>query len=125
MASVPDATLVIVGADRTWPRQPLRAQAAALGVLPNVQFRDYVPEEELAALYARASAFAFLSSYEDAAELVPLHDIERTASALARLLPDGSARAARLAHADAVLARYSWDRAASETLGHLERIARR
>lgn len=154
VAAVPDATLVIVGADRTWPPQPLQSQAETLGVLPKVQFRDYVSEQELADLYARASAFAFLSSYEgfgltplealsarvpvvvadtpvarevygDAAELVPLHDIERTASALARLLTDPSARETRLAHADAVLSRYSWDAAANETLAHLERIARR
>lgn len=154
VASVPDAALVIAGADRTWPPQRLRAHAEALGVLPQVQFRDYVPEGELAELYARASAFAFLSSYEgfgltplealsarvpivvadtplarevygDAALFVPLHDVDATAGALTRLLTDAGARDAQLARAEAVLARYSWDRAADDTLAQLERIARR
>lgn len=152
--AVPEARLVIVGADRTWPPQDLRAQADALGLLARVQFRDYVPEGELADLYARASVFAFLSSYEgfgltplealsarvpivvadtpvarevygDAAAFVPLHDIDTTAAALTRALTDGPMRETQLARADAVLARYSWDTAADDTLAQLERIARR
>ena len=151
-ASVPDTTLVIAGADRTWPPQLLREHAAALGVLSKVQFRDYVGEEELADLYASASAFAFLSAYEgfgltplealsarvpivvadtpvsrevygDAAVFVPLHDIDATAAALARLLTDTASRDAQLARAGAVLSRYSWDTAAADTLTALERIA--
>jgi glycosyltransferase involved in cell wall biosynthesis len=152
--SVPGASLVIAGADRTWPPQRLRDRAVECGVLPHVLFRDYVSEEDLAALYNRASVFAFLSEYEgfgltplealsagvpvviadtpvareifgEAAAFVPLHDIDATAAALRRMLTDRAAREAPLALAAPVLARYSWDEAAERTLAHLERIARR
>ncbi len=147
------ARLVIVGADRTWPRQDLAAVAAAHGVAARVDLRSYVTDDELAGLYARASVFAFLSEYEgfgltplealgagvpvvvldtpvarevygDAAEYVRRGDIAGTAQALRRCLRDPSAGAARLAEAPAVLRRYSWDRAADETLAALEGAAR-
>jgi glycosyltransferase involved in cell wall biosynthesis len=152
--ALPTASLVIVGDDRTWPPQPLAAIAASHGVSSKVEFRRYVSDEELASLYARASAFAFLSSYEgfgltpleavsagvpvvvadtpvarevygDAATFVPLHDVEATAAALSRLLTDPASRAAQLARAPGILARYSWDRAAERTLAEIEGIAPR
>jgi glycosyltransferase involved in cell wall biosynthesis len=152
-ATVPDAQLVIVGADRTWPAQDLDAHAGSLGVAGRVRVLDYVAETELAGLYARASVFAFLSEYEGfgltplealtagvpivvldtpiarevygpAAEYVPRGDIDAAAAALARFLRSAAAGHEQLAHAPAVLARYSWDRAADETLRHVETIAR-
>jgi glycosyltransferase involved in cell wall biosynthesis len=151
-AHLPEARLVIVGADRTWPPQDLGAHAQSLGVAQKIRVLDYVKEDELAGLYARASAFGFLSEYEGfgltplealtagvpivvldtpiarevygpAAEYVPLGDIDAAAAALARFLHSPAAGAALLAHAPAVLARYSWDRAADETLRHVEAIA--
>jgi glycosyltransferase involved in cell wall biosynthesis len=152
--SVPDAQLVIVGSNRTLPRQDLAAVALAHGVSDRVRLSDYVPEAELGALYARASAFAFLSEYEgfgltpleamtagvpvvvldtpvarevygEAAMLVPAGDIAATADALTRLLLSPDAAAAQLARAPQVLARYSWDDAASKTLAAIEGIVRR
>jgi glycosyltransferase involved in cell wall biosynthesis len=152
-AGLPEARLVVVGADRTWPRQDLRKLAESLGIGTKVDLRSYVTEEELRELYARASVFGFLSEYEGfgltplealsaqvpivvldtpvarevygpAAAYVQRGDVEGTAAALDRFLRSPAAAAAQLAHASAVLARYSWDRAAQETLGHLERIAR-
>jgi glycosyltransferase involved in cell wall biosynthesis len=146
--------LVIVGADRTWPREDLPALAASYGLARRVDFRSYVPEEELAALYAGASVFAFLSEYEgfgltplealaagvpvvvldtpvarevygDAAVYVAPDDVEGAALELRRLLRAPEAGQALLARAPDVLARYSWDRAAERTLEHLERIAAR
>lgn len=151
-AGLPDARLVVVGADRTWPRQDLSKLAESLGIGPRVDLRSYVTEEELRDLYARASVFGFLSEYEGfgltplealsahvpivvldtpvarevygaAAAYVQRGDVEGTAAALDRFLRSPAAAAAQLAHAPAVLARYSWDRAAEETLGHIERIA--
>lgn len=151
-AELPDARLVIVGADRTWPAQNLESVAAAHGVRSRVELRRYVSETELAGLYARASVFAFLSEYEGfgltplealaagvplvvldtpvarevygpAACYVGAADLAGTAAALRRLLRDPSSAAEQLAHAPAVLARYSWDRAATETLDALEGIA--
>ena len=60
----PTARLAIVGANRTWPRQDLRCIAADHGVRERVDVRSYVDDGELAALYSRASIFAFLSEYE-------------------------------------------------------------
>jgi glycosyltransferase involved in cell wall biosynthesis len=150
---LPHARLVIVGDDRTWPRQDLAAVAANHGVGARTEFLRYVPEGTLADLYARASAFAFLSEYEgfgltplealsagvpivvldtpvarevygDAAMFVRQGDVDGAAAALRQLLAAPSAGAAMLARAPDVLRRYSWETAASETLAHLERIAK-
>jgi glycosyltransferase involved in cell wall biosynthesis len=150
---LPHARLVIVGDNRTWPRQDLAAAAAAHGVASRIDLRRYVPDAELADLYARASVFAFLSEYEgfgltpleamsagvppvvldtavarevygDAAVFVPPDDPKATAAALERFLTDPDAAGPLLARAPAVLARYSWDRAADRTLARIEGIAR-
>ncbi|HVB38815.1 MAG TPA: glycosyltransferase family 1 protein, partial [Vicinamibacterales bacterium] len=59
-----DARLDLVGENRTHPPQDLGALAASLGISPQVLVRSFVPDAELAALYAGARAFAFLSEYE-------------------------------------------------------------
>jgi glycosyltransferase involved in cell wall biosynthesis len=151
---VPAARLVIIGDDRTWPPQPLASIAASHGIQSSVTFLRYVSDDELASWYARASAFAFLSSYEgfgltplealsagvpivvadtpvarevygDAAAFVPLHDITATAAALIQLLTDRAGASAQLGRAAAILARYSWDTAADRTLDAIEQVARR
>lgn len=147
------ARLVIVGDDRTWPPQDLPAEAARHHVSGRVEMLDYVDDAQLASLYRRASAFAFLSEYEGfgltplealaagvpaivldtpvarevcgpAAVYVRKGDIEGTAQAIRRLLLDRDAAADVLAHAPGVLARYSWDTAADDTLKEIERAAR-
>ena len=149
---LPSARLVVVGPDRTWPKQDLAGVAAAHGVAARVDFRAYVTDGELEDLYARAAGFAFLSEYEgfgltpleamaagvpavvldtpvarevyaDAAMYVSPGDIHGTAAALRRFLVDPHAARDILAPAPAVLARYSWDVAADRTLEHLERVA--
>ena len=150
----PQARLVIVGEDRSWPPQSVADVADGLGIGSRVEFKSYVSDAELAALYARASAFAFLSEYEGfgftplealsagmpivvadtpvarevygaAAHYVPVGDVGATTSALATLLRDSASAREPLRHAPEVLARYSWERAANETLSHIERIAQR
>jgi glycosyltransferase involved in cell wall biosynthesis len=152
-ANRPEARLVIVGADRTWPPQDLKQAATAYDVASRVEIRSYLPHEQLREHYARASVFAFLSEYEgfgltplealscgvpivvldtpvarevygDAAEYVEVGDIQGTATAIERLLESRAAAREQLARAPRVLARYSWDRAADDTLAELERIAR-
>jgi glycosyltransferase involved in cell wall biosynthesis len=152
--SVPEAQLVIAGENRTWPAQDLAAIAAAHGVAARVAVLNYVSDEQLAALYARASVFAFLSEYEgfgftplealsagvpailadtpvareicgDAVTYVPLGDIPATSAALVRLLTQPSAALESLSRAPGVLARYSWELAAERTLAVIEGIARR
>lgn len=152
-ATRPDARLVIVGANRTWPPQDLKQAAAAYDIGPKVEIRSYLPHEQLRDHYSRAAVFVFLSEYEgfgltplealaadvpivvldtpisrevygDAAEYVGVGDIDGVAKAIERFLASRSAAREQLARAPAVLARYSWDRAADETLHHLERIRR-
>jgi glycosyltransferase involved in cell wall biosynthesis len=149
---LPHARLVIVGDNRTWPRQDLSGVARSQGVAGRTEFLSYIDDGRLADLYARASVFAFLSEYEgfgltplealtagvppvvldtavarevcgDAAVFVARGDIAATADVLRRFLLDRAAAAPILTAGAAVLARYSWDRAADATLQHLLRIA--
>jgi glycosyltransferase involved in cell wall biosynthesis len=153
-ADLPEARLVIVGDDRTWPRQDLRGVAAAHGVSGRTRFRKYIPDADLAALYARASVFAFFSEYEgfgltpleamaagvppvvldtpvarevygDAALYVQPGDISGAAAMLRELLTNPEAARNVRGRAPEILSRYSWDETATRTLGELERIASR
>jgi glycosyltransferase involved in cell wall biosynthesis len=148
----PDAALDIVGDDRTCPREDVRRTIESEGLQTIAQWHEYVSEQQLRELYERARAFAFLSEYEglgltplealaagvppvlgdtavarescgDAALYVPLGDLTATTRALEALLFDDETRMRLLAAAPAVLARYSWPRAARETLAVIEHVA--
>jgi glycosyltransferase involved in cell wall biosynthesis len=153
-AGNPEARLVIAGADRSYPALDLAGLAAEAGIASRVDVRNYVTEEDLAALYARASVFVFLSEYEgfgltplealsadipvvvldtpvarevygDAAWFVPAEgDVRAASEAIRTLLSDPASRQRLLAHAPGVLSRYSWDATADATLAGLEGIAR-
>jgi glycosyltransferase involved in cell wall biosynthesis len=150
-----DARLIIAGADRSYPPLDLAGLAAEAGAGTRIELKQYVSEEELTSLYARASVFVFLSEYEgfgltplealaagvpsvvldtpiarevygDAAWYVPPDgDVAAAATAIGTLLDDGATRARLLQAAPAVLARYSWDATADTTLAAIEGIARR
>jgi glycosyltransferase involved in cell wall biosynthesis len=149
----PDLRLEIVGDNRTWPPEDLAAHVRAAGVQTQVRLRDWVSDEELRALYARASAFAFLSSYEGfgltplealaagvppvvldtpvarevlgpAAVRVAHPEVAQVAAALVAALDDGPPRRAVLAAAADVLGRYRWADTAAATLTVLEQAAR-
>jgi glycosyltransferase involved in cell wall biosynthesis len=149
-----DVALDIVGDNRSYPHQDLRATIASEGLTDCVQWHEYVDDEELHAMYARARAFAFLSEYEGlgltplealaagvppvlldtpvarescgaSAVYVPLNDLPALTRALEAALFDDRLRAALLAAAPAALAKYSWTRAAAETLAVLQRAAAR
>src|SRR5439155_976287 len=110
-----DASLEIVGDDRTHPRQDLARAIADEALGERVRWHAYLPEAELQAMYGRARAFAFLSEYEgfgltpvealaagippvvldtavaretcgDAALYVPAGDVAATATALEQAL---------------------------------------
>src|SRR5439155_861781 len=147
-----DASLEIVGDNRTHPHQDLARDIADEALGERVRWHAYLPEAELQAMYGRARAFAFLSEYEgfgltpvealaagippvvldtavaretcgDAALYVPVGDVAATATALEQALFDADVRARILGAAPKVLARYSWPKAARETLAILERSA--
>ena len=145
----PEASLDIVGDDRSYPREDLRTAIGAEQLETQVRWHKYVTDEQLAALYAGARAFAFLSEYEglgltplealaagiplvlldtdvarescgNAAVYVAARDLPATTRALESMLFDEVARRRILAAAPAALAKYSWPRAARETLAVIE-----
>jgi len=144
-----DASLDIVGDNRSYPREDLAGTIAREGLQRQVRCHEYVSEGELRDLYARARAFAFLSEYEglgmtplealaagvppvlldtvvarescrEAAVFVPPNDLRAVTRALASLLFDEAVRARVLAAAPAALSTYSWPKAARETMAVLE-----
>jgi glycosyltransferase involved in cell wall biosynthesis len=145
-----DASLDIVGDNRSYPPEDLPGTIAREGLQRQVRCHEYVSEGELRDLYARARTFAFLSEYEglgmtplealaagvppvlldtpvarescrEAAVFVPPNDLRAVTRGLESLLFDEAVRARVLAAAPAALANYSWPRAARDTLTVLER----
>jgi glycosyltransferase involved in cell wall biosynthesis len=148
-----DAHLDVVGDNRTYPREHLRATIAAEQLETSVTWHAYVPDDRLAELYASARAFAFLSEYEglgltplealaaghvpvlldtdvarescgDAAVYVPLGSLTAITRALEQALFDEGVRAHVRSAAAAVLAQYDWTRAADDTLRVIEQCCR-
>jgi glycosyltransferase involved in cell wall biosynthesis len=146
----PDVSLDIVGDNRSFPREDLRQTILAEQLAAQVRWHEYVSDEQLAAMYAAARAFAFLSEYEGlgltplealaagvppvlletavarescgaAALYVPANDLAATTRALESLLFDEGTRQRILSAAPAELAKYSWPKAGRETLAVLER----
>ena len=151
---VPALRLVLVGDNRTWPRQDPAALARRLGISRQVDVRSFVPDAELRHLYDTASVFAFLSDYEgfgltplealaagippivldtpvarevygNAARYVARPDPEIVSAAIVEMLTSGGARAELLAAAPGVLGRYRWSDAAAATLAAIEEAAGR
>ena len=149
----PTARLEIVGDNRTTPAIDVDALIARSGVANRIRARQYVSDAELSALYARASAFAFLSEYEGfgltpleamaagipvvvldteiareiygpAAEYVAQPDPGLISAALERLLVSDEDRARLIEAGAAQVGRYSWDECARRTLQVLLACAR-
>ena len=147
---VPAARLALVGDNRSTPREDPARLAVAAGIADRVAVCAYVDDAELATLYARALVFVFLSEYEgfgfppfeamaagvpaivgdtpvarelylDAAWRVNVGDVAGIAGAITTLLENADARAALLASAAERLPRFTWERAAGETLAILDR----
>jgi glycosyltransferase involved in cell wall biosynthesis len=145
----PQASLDLVGDDRTYPQEDVQHTITSERLDGRVQWHRYVSDDRLADFYARARAFAFFSEYEglgmtplealaagvppllfdtpvarescgDAALYVRPGDLGEAARAIEAVLVDEATRARILAAAPAVLARYSWPKAARETLTVIE-----
>ena len=59
-----DASLEIVGDNRSYPHEDVDRAIAAQQLAGQIRWHHYVPEEQLRGLYGCARAFAFLSEYE-------------------------------------------------------------
>jgi glycosyltransferase involved in cell wall biosynthesis len=146
----PQASLDLVGDNRTYPHEDIQRTIRSEGLGGRVCWHRYVSDDQLHDLYARARVFAFLSEYEglgmtplealaagvppvlldtpvahescgDAALYVRPGDLSGTAHAMEDILADEATRSRLLTAAPAALAKYSWPRAARETLALLER----
>jgi glycosyltransferase involved in cell wall biosynthesis len=141
----PDVRLEIVGDNRTLPHVDVEAIIAKSGAADRTRARSYVSDDELASLYGRASAFAFLSDYEGfgmtpldalaagipivvldtevarevygpAALYVDRPEAPAIHTALERVLLEPAERARILDAAPRTLERYSWHECAHRTL---------
>jgi glycosyltransferase involved in cell wall biosynthesis len=139
-----DLELVLLGR-RGWLFEPIFQRLAELELEPYVRIVDGVPNRELPTIYSGAVALAFASLYEgfglpaleamacgcpvvaadvaalpevvdDAGLLVPPTDVTAIAEALRRLATDPALRADLAARGQVQAARFSWQRAATETL---------
>jgi glycosyltransferase involved in cell wall biosynthesis len=149
----PKLVLDVVGDNRTHPRLDLPRLAERLGVRAHIRFSGFVSDEGLAARYAAADAFVFLSEYEGfglpvleamarglpvvtadrpatseifggSALLVQPQDPAGIADALARLLGDAGLRHDLVGRGRALAGRHSWAEAAAATRAALEEAAR-
>jgi len=152
VARVPHATLDIVGENRTrgLDLEALRRRSTHAD---RINLRSFVDEATLARLYREASVFVFLSEYEGfgltplealsrgvppvvldtaiaretcgpaATYVSPSASNTEIAAVIANLLLDPNARHSVLSQADAVLARYDWERTAADTLSVIEEAA--
>ena len=146
------ARLVLVGENRSHPREDPMAVARDLGIAAAVESRSWVPDDELADLYGAATAFAWLSTYEGfglppleamaagvpvvaydtpvarevygtAAALVPPGRLEAVTAALLTLASDPQAWQARRDAGLRHAAGFGWETAAARTLAALREAA--
>ena len=144
----PQLELVLAG-QPGWQSEPILALARAHSAF--VRLLDYVPAGDLAGLYSGARAFVFPSLYEgfgapvleamacgtpvvcsntsslpevagEAALLVDPADTAGLAGAISRLLADASLQAALAAKGLAQVQRFSWQRAAAETIAVFDHV---
>jgi glycosyltransferase involved in cell wall biosynthesis len=145
--------LVLAGG-QGWLAEPLAEQARQFGLANRVHFLGYVSEAELPALYQGAQAFCFPSLFEgfglpvleaqaygvpvmtannsslpeiagDAALLVDPTDVDAIAEAMLRLTQDEALRQRLIAAGQENVKRFSWEKAARETLAVLLKAAGR
>lgn len=145
--------LLIVGR-KGWLYQPIFDHVKQTGMSDVVDFLDFVPDADLSALLSACDAFVFPSLYEgfglppleamacgapvicsntsslpevvgDAALLIDPRDPSDIANAIARVLTDQHLRDELRAKGFAQAAKFSWERAARETLAVYQRVMER
>ncbi len=147
----PPWDLVLAG-KAGWLSQSLYEEAQVAGFADHIHFPGYVPEDDLPALLNGARFFCFPSLFEgfglpilesqsygvpvmtasnsslpeiagNAAILVDPTDVDEIAQAMLQLSQDDELRARLIAAGRENVKRFSWEKAAKETLAVLERAA--
>ncbi len=142
---------LLIAGRKGWLYQATFDHVKKTGMETEVDFLDFVPDEELAALFAACDAFVFPSLYEgfgltpleamacgapvvcsnasslpevlgDAAVLVNPRQVGEIAAAVERVITDRALREELRAKGIAQAAKFSWERAARETLAVYEKI---
>jgi glycosyltransferase involved in cell wall biosynthesis len=150
--ATPQRYLVLAG-QFGWLYEGIAAAARGLGLEEWVLFPGYIDDEDIAALYSGADAFLFPSLYEgfglpvleamrcrvpvlcsntsslpevagDAALLADPLDTAALTAALSQIMTDRALRAALIEKGVAQAARFTWERAARQTLAILEEAGR-
>ena len=145
---------LLIAGRKGWLYQPTLDHVAQMGMSDAVDFLDYVPDAELPALFSACDAFVFPSLYEgfglppleamacgapvvcsntsslpevvgDAAVLFDPRDIGEIASAIERVVSDAALRDELRAKGIAQAAKFSWERAARETLAVYESVCKK
>lgn len=143
--------LVIVG-KKGWQYEPILGSPKKFGIEDKVKFLDFVPDEELAMLYKNALCFAFPSLYEgfglpileamklgcpvitsnissmpeaggDAALYVNPRDVEDITKKLDKVVSSSDLRREMVEKGKKQAQKFSWEKAAKETLNVLEQVA--
>jgi glycosyltransferase involved in cell wall biosynthesis len=144
---------LLIAGRKGWLYQPTFDHVERAGMEDAVTFLDFVPDDDLRALFAACDAFVFPSLYEgfglppleamaagapvvcantaslpevvgDAALLVNPRDVGELANAIERVITDRALRDELRARGLARAARFSWERAARETLAVYAQVAR-
>ncbi|HUD43921.1 MAG TPA: glycosyltransferase family 1 protein [Patescibacteria group bacterium] len=144
--------LVIVG-KKGWLYEEILAAPEKFGVSESVKFLEFVSDDELAILYSNAKCFVFPSLYEgfglpvleamqhdcpvitsnvsslpeaggDAALYVDPLDVEDMAKKIEKVLNDSNLRKEMIKKGREQVKKFSWEKAAKETLDVLQSVAR-
>lgn len=145
---------LLIAGRKGWLYQATFDHIKQTGMEPFVEFLDYVPDHDLPALFAACDAFVFPSLYEgfglppleamacgapviasnasslpeilgDAALLVDPRDVGAIADATEHMITSPSLRDELRAKGFAQAAKYSWERAAQQTLQVYEKVSRK
>lgn len=145
---------LLIAGRKGWLYQPTFDHVRQTGMDNAVTFLDFVPDDDVRALFAACDAFVFPSLYEgfglppleamaagapvicanvaslpevvgDAALLVNPRDVREIANAIERVITDRALRDELRARGFARAAQFSWERAARETRQVYERVGSR
>jgi glycosyltransferase involved in cell wall biosynthesis len=143
---------LLIAGRKGWLYQPTLDHVKQTGMSDAVDFLDFVPDDDLAALFSACDAFVFPSLYEgfglppleamaagapvicsntsslpevvgDAALLINPRDVGEIANAIERVITDSALRDELRTKGLAQAKKFSWERAARETLAVYQRVS--